>query len=239
MDTIKFTKEETLVVAHRGLSGIETENTCAAFTAAGNHSYYGIETDIHPTANGKFVTIHDSDLKRVAGVDINVENSTLSELQNVVLFDKDGRKSRSDLRIGTLEDYISICKKYSKHCVLELKSFFSDEEILKIIEIIKGYNYLNDVTFISFDYGNLLKIRKLLPEQSVQFLFHKFTDDIIKSLIADKIDVDVNFCALTKEIVEFLHEVGLKVNCWTVDNKKDAERLAKWGVDFITTNILE
>ena len=34
MDTIKFNKKQTLVVAHRGLSGIETENTNAAFVAA-------------------------------------------------------------------------------------------------------------------------------------------------------------------------------------------------------------
>ena len=239
MDTVKFKRGKTLVVAHRGLSGIETENTCAAFTAAGNRSYYGIETDIHSTADGKFVTIHDGDLKRVAGADIDVENSALSELQNVVLFDKDGSKNRTDLRIGTLENYISICKKYSKHCILELKSEFSDDQISQIVDIIRSYDYLDGVTFISFGYDNLLKIRMVLPKQSVQFLFSNFTDEIVNRVIADKIDVDVAHYALTKDIVEFLHENGLKVNCWTVDNKKDAERLAYWGVDFITTNILE
>lgn len=239
MDTIKFSKQKTLTVAHRGLSGIETENTCVAFTAAGNRSYYGIETDIHRTADGKFVTVHDGDLKRVAGADVIIENSTLSEIQNTVLFDKEGSKTRSDLRVGTLENYISICKKYAKHSVLELKSDFSDEEILKIIKIIKSFDYLNEVTFISFGFENLLKVRKFLPQQSVQFLFNKFTDEIIKKLIDNKFDADVNFHALTRDNIEFLHEVGLKVNCWTVDNKKDAERLANWGVDFITTNILE
>ena len=239
MNTIKFSKENTLVIAHRGLSGIETENTCAAFTAAGNRSYYGIETDIHRTADGKFVTIHDGDLKRVAQVDIDIENSTLEEIQKVVLFDKSGDKNRTDLRVGTLENYISICKKYSKHAVLELKSEFTDQETAKIINIIEDFKYLENVTFISFSYENLLKIRKILPKQSVQFLFSNFTDEIIKKVIADKMDVDVNFNALTHDNIEFLHEMCIKVNCWTVDNKNDAEQLAKWGVDFITTNILE
>ena len=70
MNTIKITKNSTKLVAHRGLSGIEKENTNAAFVAAGNRSYYGIETDIHRTADGRFVVCHDDDLKRVAGVDL-------------------------------------------------------------------------------------------------------------------------------------------------------------------------
>ena len=35
------------------------------------------------------------------------------------------------------------------------------------------------------------------------------------------------------------YENGLKVNCWTVDDKEKAEELVAWGVDFITSNILE
>ena len=239
MNTIKFEKKSTQVVAHRGLSGIEKENTNAAFVAAGNRSYYGIETDIHRTADGRFVVCHDDDLKRVAGEDILVESTTLADLQNVVLFDKDGTKNREDLRLSVLENYISICKKYEKHCVLELKSDFTDEEIAEIINIIKGLEYLENVTFISFVYSNVVKIRKFVPTQSVQFLFTKFTDEIIANLIAARIDVDVYFKSLTKELIDLLHENGLKVNCWTVDDKEKAEELAAWGVDFITSNILE
>lgn len=239
MNTIKFNKQSTKIVAHRGLSGIETENTNAAFVAAGNRSYYGIETDIHRTADGRFVVCHDDTLTRVSGVDIPVETTTLAELQNIVLFDKDGTKGREDLRVSILENYIAICKKYEKHCVLELKSDFTDEEIAEIVDIIKGFDYLENVTFISFVYSNMVKIRKILPEQSVQFLFSKFDDEIIERLIAARIDVDVRYQALTKEIIDLLHENGLKVNCWTVDDKDDAEKLVAWGVDFITSNILE
>ena len=239
MDTIKINKNTTKLVAHRGLSGIETENTNAAFVAAGNRSYYGIETDIHRTADGRFVVCHDDDLKRIAGENIPVETTMLAELQSIVLFDKDGTKNRADLRVSVLENYISICKKYAKHCVLELKSDFTDEEIAQIIDIVDSFDYLDHVTFISFGYANLTKIRKIRPTQSVQFLFSRFTDEIIERLIAARIDVDVYYKALTKEIVDLLHENGLKVNCWTVDNKEKAEELCEWGVDYITSNILE
>ena len=239
MNTIKFNKNSTKIVAHRGLSGIEKENTNAAFVAAGNRSYYGIETDIHRTSDGRFVVCHDDDLKRVAGVDIAVESTTLAELQSIVLFDKDGTKNREDLRVSVLENYLSICKKYEKHCVLELKSDFTDEEISQIIEIVKSFDYLENVTFISFIYSNMTKIRKICPTQSVQFLFSKFDDEMIERLIAARIDVDVYYKVLTKEIIDLLHENGLKVNCWTVDNPESAEILSAWGVDYITSNILE
>lgn len=239
MNTRKFNKKETKVIAHRGLSGIEVENTASAFVAAGNRSYYGIETDVHRTADGKFVIGHDNDLKRIAGVDITLEESSLSDLQDVILFDKDGTKGRVDLRPCTLENYISIVKKYEKHAVLELKSNFTDEEIGQIIDIIKSYDYLDNLTFISFEYENLLKVRKILPNQSAQYLFWKVNEQEIERLVRDKMDADVWCKELTKEQIDACHAAGIKVNCWTVDEIIDGEKFASWGIDYITSNILE
>lgn len=239
MNTIKFNKKNTQIIAHRGLSGIEVENTNSAFVAAGNRSYYGIETDIHRTADGKFVIGHDDNYKRIAGEEIYLEKSSLGMLQNVVFFDKDGKKDRVDLRPSCLENYIKIVKKYEKHAILELKSDFTEEEIAKIIEIVKSYDYLENTTFISFIYENLQKIKAVLPNQSAQYLFWKVTDEEISRLVRDKIDVDVWCRELTKEQIEKCHAAGLTVNCWTVDTAEEGERLAEWGIDFITSNILE
>lgn len=239
MDTIKFEKKNTRVVAHRGLSGIEVENTNSAFVAAGNRSHWGIETDIYRTADGKFVIGHDDNYKRLSGEEIFLEKETLERLRQVVFFDKDGTKNRVDLRPATLENYLSIVKKYEKHAVLELKSDFTNEEIARIIEIIREYDYLDNLTFISFNYDNLLRVRKILPNQSAQYLFWKITDAEIERLVRDKIDVDVWVVELTKEQIEACHRAGLKVNCWTVDDPKKAEELASWGIDIITSNILE
>ena len=239
MNTLKFNKRNTLVVAHRGLSGIEKENTNSAFVAAGNRSYFGIETDIHKTKDGHFVINHDGDFKRVAGCETVIEESTLDEIMNIVLLDTDGTKDRYDLRPTVLQNYISICKKYGKHSVLELKSDFTDEEIGKIIQIIKEYDYLDNVTFISFNYDNLLKVRKILPTQSAQYLFWKINDEELSRLVRDKIDIDIWCVELTEEQIKKAHSLGLKVNCWTVNTVEDGERLASWGIDYITSNILE
>jgi len=239
MDTIKFDKKNTLVIAHRGLSGLEKENTNSAFVAAGNRSYYGIETDIHKTKDGYFVINHDGDFKRVANEEIVIENSTLEEIQNIVLYDVDNQKNRFDLRPTTLQNYLAICKKYEKHSIIELKSDFTDEDIAKIIEIVEQYEQLENTTFISFSYENLLKVRKILPNQSAQYLIWKLTDEEIARLVRDKIDADVWCIELTEEQIKKAHDAGLKVNCWTVNEKENGEKFASWGIDFITSNILE
>lgn len=239
MNTIKFEKGKTLVVAHRGLSGIEKENTNAAFVAAGNRSYYGIETDIHRTKDGHFVVLHDDNLLRVGGENIPAEEVSLSTLQNIVLFDTDDTKDRLDLRPSRLENYIGICKKYEKHCVLELKSDFTDEEISRIVKIIEEHGYLENVTFISFVYENLQKLRRLLPNQSAQYLFCDVTEENIEKMLKENLDADVYFKSLNEKTVKMLHDAGIKINCWTVDSPEEGEELARLGVEYITSNILE
>lgn len=239
MNTIKFEKGNVQVIAHRGLSGLEKENTNSAFVAAGNRSYYGIETDVHKTADGQYILNHDANFKRVAGENLIIAESSKTLVQSVILYDTDGTKDRVDLRPGTLQNYISICKKYEKKCVLELKDPVCEEELWEMVEIIRSFDYLDHVIFISFEYENMLLVRKLLPEQPAQFLDFTLTEELIQKAAADKLDLDIRHQALTEELIQKAHEAGLKVNCWTVNTKEDGERLAAWGIDYITTNILE
>ena len=229
------------MVAHRGLSGLERENTCPAFVAAGNRSYYGVETDVHKTADGQFVIIHDETTKRVSleTVDINVEENPYSAVKDIVLPDKDGSFNRQDIRIPLLTDYIKICKKYDKKCVLELKNEFEKADIEKIVEEIRELDYLENVIFISFKLNNCIILRSLIAENDIQWLTSEVTDEIVETLKKEKLNLDVKYLSLTKEIIDMLHAEGIKVNCWTCDDKEAAEQLAGWGVDFITTNILE
>ena len=239
MNTVKFDKKDTLVVAHRGLSGIEKENTNAAFVAAGNRSYYGIETDVHKTLDGKYVVFHDDTTGRVAIDNMEVEKTTFDCLRNLLLTDIDGKKGRSDIRIPTLEEYISICKKYEKIAVLELKNAFSQDEIYEIVDIINSLGYLENVIFISFCLENLVSLRAKYLHQPAQFLTTEFNDSLIDTLKKHNLDLDILYTCLNDANMKQLHDAGIKVNCWTCDDPAAAENLAAWGIDYITSNILE
>lgn len=241
MNTCKLGSDKPRMVAHRGVSGLERENTCAAFVAAGNRSYFGIETDVHVTRDGKFAVIHDDTTLRVSGVDLTVEETDLATLRQLTLKPMDFEVSRGDLCIPTLEEYISVCKKYEKVAVLELKNPMVPEAVWEIAAVISDLDYLEHTIFISFALGNLVALREKYPTQPAQYLISKLEDP--EALVADlckyNLDLDIYYGSLTAELVKRLHDLGKVVNVWTVDQPEDARRMIAMGVDYITSNILE
>lgn len=74
-------KIQTKMIAHRGLSGVEIENTMPAFLLAAQHSYYGIETDVHRTKDGFFVIHHDDDLLCIYDSPLVIKENDLETLK--------------------------------------------------------------------------------------------------------------------------------------------------------------
>lgn len=240
MNTIPFKKCAAVkMVAHRGCSGLEQENTLPAFVAAGNRSYFGIETDVHKTKDGELVLMHDGNTRRTSGVDMSICDTDFDTLRALPLLDKDGKSHRADLRIPALAEYIRICHRYEKVAVLELKSDFSVEEMDAICDIIQAEEHLDDTVFISFSLDNLIHLRVNHKDQPAQYLVETFEDGLVETLLAHNLDLDIYFPAMTKERVALLHEKGITVNVWTVDDPARAEELVAMGIDMITSNILE
>ena len=243
MDTVKIDRKNVLMVAHRGLSGIETENTNLAFVAAGNRSYYGIETDVHFTADGKFVIIHDNNTGRVSKEDaLDVETTDYETLKGIRLADREDGATRRDIIIPDLDDYFKICRRYGKVCVLEIKNTMTREMLETIVEAAKARDYLENVIFISFTLSNLVCLREITPDnQRIQLLCGELDDGTIDYLAERKIDIDIHYPTLFAhpEYMEKFRARNMKVNCWTCDNPDDAKKLIEMGVDFITSNILE
>ena len=241
MDTIKIDKTNvrTKIIAHRGCSGLERENTNAAFVAAGQRSYYGIETDIHITADGKFIVFHDDDLKRLCGVDKIVEECTFEELRQYRMTDLDDKTLRGDLCMPSLEEYISICKKYEKQAVLEIKNPMPAEKVGELVEIIKALGWYERTTFISFDRGNLLALREKYADADIQYLSYTCTEEEVAFMKAHRFDADLCGYCLCPEVVDACRKEGIKVNVWTVDLVEQWEMAKLLDLDFMTSNILE
>lgn len=238
-NTIKLTNKRSVkMIAHRGVSGLERENTCPAFVAAGVKSYYGIETDVHATKDGKYILHHDKSLLRLAGIDKNIVDCTFDELRNITLKDTDGVTERKDLFLPTPREYFSICKKYDKQAIFELKENLTSEQVYELVDCIKETGYLSRTTFISFKKELLLALRQKAPDADAQFL-GAASEENIAFILENGLDGDFSHGSITQETVDTLHAHGRIVNCWTVNDAETAEKLIKMGVDFITTNILE
>lgn len=240
MDTIKIDNKQVKMVAHRGLSGLEKENTCSAFVAACNRAtYFGVETDVHRTADGQYIIFHDDNTARVGIDHMVIEETTFDTLRKLQLTDIDGKRGRIDLTMPTLMEYIEICKKYGKHCVLELKNQFKASDVYKIVGLIEKAGYLDHVIFISFALKNLIYLRRHYPNQPAQYLVKEWDDKLLETLGEYNLGIDIYYKSATAENVQKVHDLGKEYNVWTVNEAVDGDALVEMGVDYITTNILE
>ena len=75
------------------------------------------------------------------------------------------------------------------------------EHIANIVRICEEGYSLADVVFITFCFENLVEVRKIKPEQTVQFLCGEYTEDLLPRLKEHRFDLDIYYKALTKERV--------------------------------------
>ena len=226
------------MIAHRGLSGLKLENTVEAFEAAGVHSYYGIETDVRVTADGKFIISHDDNLARITGVDKKVAETSFDELRALRFNDPYG-DGEEFYRLPTLEEYYDVCKRYNKQAVLELKGDMTAAQVREIADSVVELGWFGRTTFISFSGQVLLDLRQAYPNAEVQYLVQYCKDADVDFMIENGIDANLFFVSITPSRVRKLHEAGRKVGCWTINGAACAWYMKLCGVDFITTNVLE
>ena len=79
----------------------------------------------------------------------------------------------------------------------------------------------------------------VLQEQKVQFLTSVYFDELPSLLKKHSFDLDILYTELSEERIKLLHKNGIEINCWTCDDKEWGEKLSKWEIDYITSNILE
>jgi glycerophosphoryl diester phosphodiesterase len=236
METIKIDRKNTKMVAHRGAGKVWVENSLPAFQNSAKCSYWGIETDIHCTKDGKYIIIHDDTTDRVTGENYTVEETDFETLRNLKLLGLEG----DEARLPTLEEYVNACKSGDKYCVLELKNRMPEENVKEIIEQIEAMEYLDHTVFISFSHTNICTIKKLRPNQPAQYLIGRKTPEVKLAQVREEpVDIDIDRQCITKELIDEMHALGVKVNSWTVNEPEQATEFVNLGIDFITTDILE
>lgn len=239
MNTIKIDKYFRGMIAHRGLSGIETENTINAFIAAANRSYYGIECDVHASKDGEIIITHDDTLLRLGLLNIHIPSYSYDEIRKFTLIDRKTGNLSDKIVIPLLSDYLSICQTYQKHAVIELKEGLSLANIDDVVKSIRKEYNTDDVSLISFNDKYLSYVRKNYPEINLFYLTNKMSEKIYDFCQKNQFNLDILATEITEADIKRFHLLGLKVAVFTVNDKEQAERLIKMGVDYITTDILE
>ena len=221
-------------IAHKGYSNRYLGNTEASFVAAANKSFYGIETDIRRTKDGHFVCNHDDSVVYADGSELKISTNYLDTLLSSPL--KNDKTDKAEY-LCTFETYLRACKAGKKTAVIELKDFFSKDELENILSIIDAEYDREHVWFISFSYLMLPQIKELDPSIELQYLSQTEDDPRFENCLKKGISIDVKDTILTKELVGTFHEAGLNVNVWTVNDRTVLKKVTALGVDYVTTDL--
>ena len=88
-------------------------------------------------------------------------------------------------------DSVLFCKNYEKIAVLELKNHFEKADVIEIGKTIERLGYLDSVTFISFDFENLVYVKEIYPNQPVQYLTGSCDRQLAQRLAVYGMDLDM------------------------------------------------
>jgi len=219
-----------LKIGHRGAAGYEPENTLKAFQKALELNADGIELDVHLSADGHIVVIHDETIDRTTNGKGFVNTLSLSELKSVLI---DGK-----LEIPTL---IEVFDLIDKKCLInvELKGVGTASKVVALIDEYisdKNWNYEHFI-ISSFEWNMLEEVHNLNPKIAIGVLTE---EDLDKALaFAENIKaraINPDYKLLTLENTKKIQEQGFQVLPWTVNNAEDIQKIKSYNVDGIISD---
>ncbi|CAM4078328.1 glycerophosphodiester phosphodiesterase family protein [Flavobacterium sinopsychrotolerans] len=219
-----------LKIGHRGAKGYEPENTFVSFQKALDMQVDGIELDVHLSADGEIIVIHDESIDRTTNGKGFVNALSLRELN---AFRIDGK-----YEIPTLKEVFDLV---NQDCFIniELKSYEVTDKVVSLIEKYvakKGWKY-DRFLVSSFDWNALQQVAFLNDKIPIGVLTE--TDLDLALAFAKFIQaksIHPNFHLLTKENTAQIQEKGLQVFPWTINETEDIQKIKTFNVNGIITD---
>lgn len=234
--------DEPLIIAHRGFKKNYPENTVAAFDAAIENGAVMIELDVSLSKDREVVVIHDDTLDRTTNGTGLICDYTLAELKKLDAgnwFSKEFKNEKIPTLKEILDKYVH---KTTINIEIKPEAFefdATDDSIEKqIIKLIKEFNCFNSIIISSFEKKIIHRISKMTEKPLLAFLSEVPADSDVLTFIKDN-DIfswNPDYTVITQEQVSLMHENGIKVFTFTVNDKSTANRLFEMGVNGLFTD---
>lgn len=230
------------VTAHRGNSGEFPENTMPALKSGMEVGADWIELDIFRSQDGKLVVIHDGTTERVGDKQLDVMESTYSQLLTVdVAADFRRRTGQSTdqcpaQKISLLEEVLRLVMKQDRTRVSIQPKMDCVAEAVALVR------KLGAERWVGFNDGNLqymAEVKRLAPDIPVFWdrgADTKIDEDIRTAKQHGFEALVLHHSGVTAEKVQKVKSAGLEIGAWTVNDRATMERLLDLGVQRIYTD---
>ena len=224
--------DEAVVIAHRGAAASAPENTLASIQRAIDQGADYVEIDVQETADDEIAVLHDSDLMKVAGVDLKIWDATLERLAGIDIGSWFAAEFHGE-RVPLLREVLERARERAK-VMIELKYYGHDENLAeRVVELVEELGQTGNVAVMSLEYDQVRRMRELRPKWTLGLLTAKAVGDLT-TLDADFLAVNAGMA--TRGFVRRAHAKGKKVYAWTINDPVQMFRMLNLGVDGVITD---
>ena len=226
-----------LVMAHRGNSAFAPENTLVAFAQALALGADGCECDVHATADGEIVVIHDATVDRTTDGSGAIGEMTLAQVRALDAGSWKGAEFAGEgvpLLAEVLEAHIGRAVLY-----VEIKDYECTEQAIEVIDRCNAQEW---ASLCSFSYDVCVEARKLRPELPVALIYSgggnpKPPYELVELVLAGNLQaLSITHTDVTPELVVRCRQCGVGLWVWTVDDEERLAELDRMRVGNIVSN---
>ena len=240
------------VIAHQGGDGLWPSNTMFAMEQAAEMGVDVLEMDIHRSADGVLIVMHDETVDRTTDGSGQIKEMTLVELKeldagyNWTADDGESFPYRGqNITVPSLEEIFTRFPDY--RMVIEIKQ--SDPSISEpFCQLIQEYNMEEKVIVGAFSQDVVDEFREVCPKiatsagQSEVITFFVLSNLYLENIYSpDALALQIpetrsGLTVLSNRLIDAAHKRGMEVQVWTIDDQEDQKRILEMGVDGIMTD---
>ncbi|MGP9536545.1 glycerophosphodiester phosphodiesterase [Brachybacterium sp. AOP43-C2-M15] len=218
------------IVGHRGASAHAPENTLAAFRRAIEDGAQLLECDVHLSADGHVVVMHDETIDRTAAEDSPRRSGAIGELTRAEL---DEVVLQEGERIPSLEELLETT---AVPVFIEVKVAAAATAVAEVLRALPAGSPAAASTVISFHAEALAEIRRG-ADVAVSYLVEQVDEKALATAQEiGAVAIGPSIDGLSLRAARAAHEAGLTVNPWTVNTAPQLEIALACGVDTLTTD---
>jgi glycerophosphoryl diester phosphodiesterase len=236
-----------LVAAHRGGAALWPENSLLAFRSALALGVDALEFDLHLTADGEVVVLHDPTLDRTSTGNGSVRDLKLANLADIRLKTREGAVTGE--RVPTFAQVLDLVAPTSAEILPEIKvdanrqRYDGIEE--KVLALIRARSFMARTTIQAFQVETIRRVRELEPKARTMLLVARGDVERDRARPAEAVrrarelgatDLGMNHRLLDADVMSAARAAGIRVSAWTVNEEADIRRMIDLGVDVVMSD---